>query len=313
MPVPKALSAALAPTVTLSNEAIDTASTVTVVFLKQGLVNGNVIKIYLGDTTAGTPWQLNGVAAGDISCSDDGSGETYTVNSVTAASATVPMWTQITAATLGSGMTAVTCVIGDGSPSPKNPNGAGSYSVAVVTTNDTGAGLAYVGNANDVTVSATVLPNLTLVIDTADGTACTTAAGVTSCNLGIITTAAVNTGNYTVNVGTNAASGSTLKVNDDGGLRNGSDTIDDITENTTVTAGTEGYGIAITNTGYTEVSPFDDDDTPITTSPQTVATTSGPIDPASTGVVVTHRAAISATTKALTYSHIVTWTATATF
>ena len=303
-------------TVTLSNETINTASTVTTVFTFGTLVNGNTIKIYLGDTTAGTPWQLNSVTTADISCTDNGTGESYTVNSVTAASASTPMWTQITATTVGSGATAVTCVVGDGTLNPINPNGAGNYSIAVVTTNDSGAGIAYVGNANDVTVSATVLPNLTLTIDNADGTTCTTASGVTSCNLGVVTTAAVNTGNYDLNVGTNATSGATLKIAEDGNLRNGSDSITDIVEDTggTVTAGVDEYGIAVaSDASWTEAGNFTDDDTPIPTGPANVATTSAPIASTGDDVTVTHRVAVSSTVKALTYTHIVTWTATANF
>jgi hypothetical protein len=223
------------------------------------------------------------------------------------------MWTQITATTVGAGATVVTCVLGDGTPNPINPTAADGYSIAVVTTSDSGAGIAYVGNANDVTVSATVLPNLTITIDNADASACVTTSGVTACNLGVVTTAAVNTGNYDVNVGSNATSGVTLTVDDEGNLRNGADDIDDITENTTVAAGTEGYGIAVVaDAGWTETSPFDDDDTPFSGSPQGVATTAAPVG-YTNDVTITHRVAVGATTKALTYSHIVTWTATANF
>ena len=313
-PAPKAAhSAGLSPTIVLSNEAVNTASAVSVAFPVTGLVNTNKISIYLGGFTGGSAWQLNSVTTADISCSDDGTGEAYAVDSVTAASATMPMWTQITATTVGAGAGVVTCIIGDGTPNPINPTAAGSYSISVVTTNDTGAGIAYVGNANDVAVSATVLPNLTLVIDAADGTKCATTSGVTACNLGVLTTAAVNTGNYDVNVGTNSLSGATLRVNDDGNLRNGANDIDDVVDGNLVTAGTEGYGIGIAATGYTEAGIFATDDSPITASPVTVATSTGPLDPATSGVTVTHRATVSTITNAQTYSHLVTWTATATF
>jgi hypothetical protein len=215
----------------------------------------------------------------------------------------------------GGDTSAVTCTLGDGATDgPSNPGVADGYSVAVVTNSDSGAGIAYVGNANDVTVSATVLPNLALTIDNADATACTTASGVTSCNLGVVTTAAVNTGNYDVNVGTNAASGATMIVAEDGDLRNGADTINDVVEGNTVTLGTETYGVALTSdAAWTEQGDFTDDDTPLVTGPTNVATTAGPIDIAGNDVTVTHRVAVASTTKALTYSHIVTWTATANF
>jgi len=130
-------------TVTLSNEATSAASQVTTLFTFGTLSNGNTVKIYLGETTGGNAWGLNSVTTADISCSDNGTGETYTVNTVTAASASTPMWTQITATTVGSGATQVTCLIGDGTPNPTNPTVAGNYSIAVVTTNDAGAGIAY--------------------------------------------------------------------------------------------------------------------------------------------------------------------------
>lgn len=302
-------------TVTLSNEAVNTAAQVTVVFTFGTLVDGNVIKIYLGENTDGDEWQDNSITTSDIACSDDGTGEVYTVDSVTAATATVPMWTQITATTVGSGATQVTCTIGDDSPNPINPISADGYSIAVVTTNDSGAGLAYVGSANDVTVSATVLSTLALTIDNADSTACTTSSGVTSCNLGVIITTTINTGNYDVNVGTNAANGASMKIAEDGNLRNGSDTIDDIVEDTggTVTAGQEEYGIAVSADGaWTKQGDFTDDDTPIPTGPSNVATTAGPVA-YDNDVTISHRVAVAVSTKALTYSHIVTWTATANF
>ncbi|MEK9138118.1 MAG: hypothetical protein AAB393_13415, partial [Bacteroidota bacterium] len=134
--------------------------------------------------------------------------------------------------------------------------------------------------------------------------------------LGVVTTAAVNTGNYDVNVGTNATSGATLKIAEDGNLRNGSDVITDVVEDTggTVTAGVDEYGIAVTSdASWTEAGNFTDDDTPIPTGPASVASTAGPIASSGDDVTITHRVAVSSTVKALTYSHIVTWTATANF
>ena len=298
----------------VTSEAVNTASQVQVDFTFGTLVNGDTIRIYLGETTAGDEWQLNAVTTTDISCSDDGTGEAYTVNSVTAASGTVAMYTQITATTVGAAATAVQCLIGDGTPNPINPISADGYSVAVVTTSDSGAGIAYVGDANDVTVSVDVLPNLALTIDNADATNCVTTSGVTACALGTVLTTTVVTGNYDVNVGTNAGSGATLTIDDDGAMRNGADDIDDVVEGNTVTAGTEGYGVQVVSDGsWTEQGNFTDDDTPIADSAESVAVTAGPISISGDDVTITHRAAIDSTTKSLTYSHIVTWTATGNF
>ncbi|MFH0952465.1 MAG: hypothetical protein V1838_04795 [Patescibacteria group bacterium] len=304
-----------AVTVALDDETINTASQVTVSFEVASLSNGEVIKIYLGENSSGDEWQEGSVTTGECGCTDDGTGEAYAVNSVNAATATVPMYVQFTATTVGAAATTVTCTIGDDATDPSNPISADGYSVGVVTTDDAGAGIAYVGNANDVAVNAEVLPNLSLTIDNADASVCTTTSGVTSCDMGTVTTAAVNTGNYDVNVGTNATTSASMKVNDDQDLTSGANTIADVIENSTVTAGVEGYGLQIVENGseWTEVDPFDDDDTPITTSPVTVATSTGPADAAGDDVTVTHRVAVASTTEAGNYSHTVTWTATADF
>jgi hypothetical protein len=304
-------------TVTLGNDATGAASQVSVSFTFGTLVDTNTIKIYLGDTTTGgNNWGLNAVGTGDIACSDNGAGETYTVNSVTAASATTPLWTQITATTVGAGASAVTCTIGDGAPNPTNPGTAGAYSVAVVTTSDSGAGVAYVGNANDVTVSGVVLSNLTLNLDNPDATACTLSGVVVSCNLGTFTLADVNSGNYDVNVGTNAANGATLSISEDGRFRSGAINFTEVVENNSVTAGVEGYGIAVAADGptWTEQGDFTDDDTPIPQgAPVALAATAGPADKNGNDVTITHKGAISSTTAAAVYSHIVIWTATGNF
>ncbi|MBI5037578.1 MAG: hypothetical protein HZC01_02660 [Candidatus Kerfeldbacteria bacterium] len=295
------------------SDATGAAAAVTVTFESSVLSNGEVFTIYLGEDTTGDEWGLNAVATGDISCSDNGTGETYTVGSVNAASATLPMRTAITATTVGTGATTTTCVIGDGTPNPTNPTVADGYSVAVVTSADSGAGIIYIGDANDVTVSVNVLPNLTLTIDNADGTNCTTSSGVTSCNLGTVLTTTVGQGNYDVNVGTNATSGATLQIAEDGNLRNGANEIADATENDTIVAGTTDYGIAVASDGgWTEQGNFNDDDTPIPTGPATVATTAGAVA-YTNDVTVTHKVAVDSTVPALVYSHIVTWTATANF
>lgn len=299
---------------TSDSEATGGETRLVVTFTPTTSIAGGYIRIYLGENTAGDEFTDGDAdqSGADIACTQVGA--TFSGGAFAAASATVPMLYSINVAS-GGDTSAVSCTLGSGATDgPNLPAVADGYSVAVTTNSDAGAGIAYVGNANDVTVSATVLPNLALTIDGADASICVTTSGVTACNLGVVTTAAVNSGNYDVNVGTNATSGATLKITEDGDLRNGSDTIDDVTEGGTVSAGAEEYGIALTSdAAWTEQGDFTDDDTPITTGTDDVATTSGPISISGDDVTVTHKVAVDSTTKALTYSHIVTWTATANF
>ncbi|MBI5037579.1 MAG: hypothetical protein HZC01_02665 [Candidatus Kerfeldbacteria bacterium] len=303
-------------TVSLSNETVNTDARVTVSFEVGNLSNGETIGIYLGEDTTGDEWQLDGITTSHISCSDNGAGETYTATAVNAASASVAMNVAFTATTVGAGATTVTCLIGDGGANnPNNPTVADGYSVAVATTEDAGAGIAYVGNANDVTVSVQLLSNLALTVNNADGTRCTTTAGVTSCNLGTVLTTTVAQGNYDVNVGTNASSGATLQLTSDGQLRNGANTIAAYVEDSgAISAGTEEYGIDLaSDVGWTEQGNFTDDATAVPTSPTNVATTAAENDIAGADITVTHKVAIDSTVPAFLYSHIVTWTATGNF
>lgn len=296
------------------SEAVGAETRVVVTFTPTTSIASGYIKIYLGPATGGVEFTDGDAdqSGTDIACTQTGA--TFSGGAFAAASATVPMLYSINVAS-GGDTSAVSCTLGSGAADgPNLPATADGYSIAVVTNADSGAGIGYVGNANDVTVSATALPNLTLTIDGADGSICTTTSGVTSCNLGVVTTAAVNSGNYDVNVGTNATSGATMKIAEDGDLRNGADTIDDVAEEGAVSAGAEEYGIAVTSdASWTEAGNFTDDDTPIPAGPANVASTSGPIASTGDDVTITHKVAVSSTTKALTYTHIVTWTATANF
>ena len=317
MPTPKEARSAGIDTadiaIVLEDEAVNTAGNVDITFTWGTLTNGNTIDIYLGDVDGGSgEWQLNSVAAEDITCDDNGTGETYNGITVAAATATVPMKVHVVAQTVGATATATHCVIGDNAPDPKTPTVAGSYSVAIVTTNDSGAGIAYVGNANDVTVSATVLPNLALTISNGDGAICVTSGGgITSCDFGVMTTSAIKEGSYRVGVGTNAASGATMNISESGDLG----VINDVADGT-VDAGSEEYGIsaAPTNTvgTWTLTSPYNTGDDPIE-APAEVADSNAPVDMTLDYVTITHKIAIASTTPPGANSHTVIWTASATF
>jgi len=301
-------------TVTLGNEATGAENQIIVTFTPTtALTTASTISIYLGENTSGEEF-TDGDAdqdGTDIACVQSGS--TFNNGAFSAASASTPMLYYIEVNTGGNGNT-VTCTLGSGAADgPNNPGVAGGYAVGVITENDAGAGIAYVGNANDITVAVNMLPNLALTIDGADGTNCTTSAGLTSCNLGTALTTTVVDGFYDVNVGSNATSGVTLYLAEDGNLRNGSDDINDVADSA-VTAGSEEYGVAVTTSGTWSIdTTYSGIDAPIITGPDIVATTTGGIDITGDDVNVVHKAAIASSTVATTYSHIVTWTAVGNF
>lgn len=207
----------------------------------------------------------------------------------------------------------------------------GNYGISFVdsktvsTNNDYGAALIYVGSANVVTVTAQVQPALAFVIrNSADS------GNTNACALGVLSLTAVNTCAYRLKVTTNSGSGFTVQVDSDGDLRkSGSGNVADnldidlITENSTVTLGTEGYGIALTGgsiTGgtVTESGDFSDDDTPLPISTATTLLTgSGTNNPGGTDTtntsLVTHRAAMDGDTTTGNYSQLVTYTVSASF
>jgi len=301
--------------VTLGSETTSAENQITVAFTPTtAMTAASTISIYLGESTAGDEFTDGDVDQDgtDIACTQTGS--TFNGGAWTAATATVPMLYYIEVNTVGAGTGAVSCTLGSGaSDGPNNPAVADGYSVAVTTENDSGAGIAYVGNANDVAVSVIVLSNLALTISDADGTDCLTTSGVTSCNLGTVLTTTVVDGYYDVNIGSNAASGVTLSVAENGNLRNNTDTINDVADNA-VTAGSEEYGVAVTTSGtWTIDGTYIGIDAPLITGPDIVATTAAGIDIAGDDINVVHKAAISSTTLALSYSHTVTWTAAANF
>lgn len=204
----------------------------------------------------------------------------------------------------------------------------GIYSASMIDSQGNyGAVLLYVDDANDVYVTAIVQPTLSFVIRTADDT-----ANTNTCDLGVLDTSSVKTCSYRLKVSTNAANGYTISVKTDGDLRKAgtgdvpdADDIDPIAEDTVVTAGTEGYGIAFdggsvtSGATVTEVPDFDDDDTPlVNTSPVDLLTVNGTNNPAASGdttntSLVTHRAAADADTQTGEYHQFVTYYVVANF
>ncbi|MCC7304303.1 hypothetical protein IT418_02735 [bacterium] len=198
-------------------------------------------------------------------------------------------------------------------------------SKTVPSNNDYGSALIYVGSANVVTVTASVNPALSFIIrNSADN------GNTNTCALGVLSLIAVNTCSYRLKVTTNAGSGFVVQVNSDGDLRkSGSGNVADnldidlVAEDSTVTSGIEGYGIALTGgsiTGgtVTEAGDFSDDDTPLPISSATnILTTNGTNNPGGTDTtntaLVTHRAAMDGDTTTGNYTQLVTYTVSASF
>ena len=154
-------------------------------------------------------------------------------------------------------------------------------------------GESYDNETTGATVTWIARPNLTFSVS------------ANSVDLGVVNPWAVSTGNHTITVTTTATSGYTCKVAEDGNLRNGSNDINDVS-GATVDAGSEEYGLNCSGGGCALVQ-----DTAITGSPTTVATSVGAVTNEST--TMTYKAAVSGITNALGYSHIVTYTCTGNF
>lgn len=123
--------------------------------------------------------------------------------------------------------------------------------------------------------------------------------------LGELSRGAVATDSLTATVTSESGSAVTLTIAEDGNLRdNAGNTIDDVGLGGTVQAGTEGYGIRTDANGNLGGAH----DTPISGSVSVMTIGAGEI---SKQTAVTFRASIGGQSRAGTYSHTVTFTATA--
>lgn len=213
-----------------------------------------------------------------------------------------------------------------------------SYAFGMVTSGgDFGAALQYVGDDNDVTVTANVTPSLSFNIRTlADD------ADTNICDLGTVTTTSLPNGDLTVDagqgecgyalaVGTNAANGFQVQIASDDLLDNASDAIANIANGAPFTAGTEAYGLDLVQpaeTGRDSVSGlYDQDitvDAPFTANafvPQAAANfvsyTGGIEYTVANGELdttrVMHGMTVGSGTPAGYYDQVVTYTVTANF
>lgn len=232
-----------------------------------------------------------------------------------------------TLTTSGSVTTEVTITIAD--TKLTNP-AAGNYSFSVTadigglgTTYDNGAGLAYIADDNDVTVTAYVPPVLDMEIYQQNSATMTN-----TCALGVLSINQVKSCVYDIAGATNNSAGLTIKVmgvdttdwstgesflEHSGGVYN----IDATGASTAVVAGTEGYGFQITDDGSTNQydgsgGTFETANQPVPSSETTFAITSAVIDGINTQadrLEVTHYAAMSTDTVVGDYTHGVVYTA----
>ena len=308
-------AAGKAVTLTPSALAASTATDVTFHFVATAeYASGNTVSIVAPAGVTMTNTCTTPTVNADNTAPNDGSGSvasqtytyTFSAGTTTATTTGVDFCIKMTATTANYGITF-------------------TDSKTLSTNNDYGGALLYVGSANVVTVTASVSPALAFVIrNSADN------ATTNTCALGLLTLTATNTCSYRLKITTNSASGYTIQINSDGDLRRSGSgdvadnlDIDRITSGTSVTTGTEGYGIAITagsNTGgsVTKQSGFTVDDSQLPISSATnLIVGAGTNNPGTTDttntVLITHRAAMDGDTNTGNYSQLVTYTVSASF
>jgi hypothetical protein len=245
-------------TVNLESEAVNTAGDVTITFTTPTALTAPSIEIsYDGGSGAGD-WFEGGsaIVTADVTVTSTDTNLDGTCSVPTSLNGYLRLDCTGDAA-LGD---TITIVIGDANQLT-TPDAAGNYnfSVTVDTNNagnyDYGAGLAYVANANDVTVTAIVPPVLDLAIYEQNNNTLTN-----SCDLGVLSISTVKSCSYDLAGSTNAPTG--LTVQTQGVLTsdwttgsavlthsNGTDDINAVAASGSVDAGSEEYGFAITDDG----------------------------------------------------------------
>jgi len=221
----------------------------------------------------------------------------------------------LTAPTDGEGTAAVAAsdkiILTYDSTDSTNPSAdASPYAIAISGTfGDSGSITVDIIADDQVAVTATVNPTMSFAISS------------NTCALGTLTTSTVEDCQYTLAVGTNAVNGAVITIQ---GITDGTNAnlnkdgtpasfINDIANDGTVTAGTEGYGVTLVGgAGWTEAGDFVDDATPIPSAVTDILTIATPIASSVTSTV-THQAAIGDITEAGTYSQTVQYIATGTF
>ena len=189
-----------------------------------------------------------------------------------------------------------------------NPSTASSSTTQyIITVSDSGGDSASIAVAivtsSQVSVTATINPTITFSISS------------NSINFGVLTTASVTTESNTLTLSTNAGSGASISIQDTrAGLYNIAHAYTIHSNTTTLAAGSEGYGVNASSSSLTVQSPFSgtgDSVGAITTSTQTIASVTAPVNNSTT--TVNYLASISNITPSGPYSDTITYIATGTF
>jgi hypothetical protein len=296
---------------TMSRLKLSASSNHTIVFTTPtGVAAGQKIKVTF---PSGFASGLNSVAFGDMDLLDDGADLTLagtcatTTWGVAVATRTIT-FTSCTGTIAASSV--ITIKIGTnatgGSNQIANPGSSGSNVINLeVTTSgdvdvDTGSLAVAIMTEDQVTVTATVNPTITSALS---GT------GYPTCALGTLSQTAVAFCTYTNTISTNAGSGYTATIFDDGNLRDGGNDIDDAGVDNDVDMGSEEYGVGTSATGeaivhYTTCANNNPQPaSAILTSAQQYAHSTGP---ASDAINLCHAASIGPLTPPGSYSHLVT-------
>ena len=292
--------------------ALDAGETVEFTFASDFTIDDttDVIADYsLNDGTARTIYSVDGSCTGSTGLNDLTVLANNTAKTITFTACNEAGFSY-TSSAAGAVITAKIGVAAGGVDIVTNPATTNTYNIGVVAATETGNISQVILNDDQIVVTATVNPSLTVSLSS------------NSCALGVLTTGQVDSCNYNVNVDTNSTNGYNATMTEDGNLRtSGADDIDDETGSQTLVAGTEEYGVGTSDSdltgGSTNFPTYIDCGDPVVT-PVAGAITASPakvlgVNTASgaEAVTVCHMATIGAGTVTGSYTHTVTIIVTA--
>lgn len=189
-----------------------------------------------------------------------------------------------------------------------NPEVADTYKISISGSfGDMGTISIQVLTTDTVGFKATIEPSISFALRNAADT-----GSASGCNFGTVSKSIVSECSYRLAAETNNPKGFQLWVSSDGALRNDNYSIAGVAENQVVTAGTEGFGLALTAaSGLTEAGDFNDDDTPVPVGNSLLISSNlvynyieGDL---STSSLITLKLAVSSQTGAGSYSQQITY------